>query len=43
MTDDNEEFSGTMPIAERQRFDVGALDAYLRQHLDGYQGPLTVE
>ncbi|MFT4103166.1 MAG: phosphotransferase [Burkholderiaceae bacterium] len=43
MTDKNETFTGTMPIAERQRFDVGALDAYLRQHLDGYQGPLTVE
>ncbi|MFT3804094.1 MAG: phosphotransferase family protein [Burkholderiaceae bacterium] len=43
MTDKNEDFTGTMPIAERQRFDVGALDAYLRQHLDDYRGPLTVE
>ncbi len=34
------EFTGTMPIQEHQRFDVGALESYLRKH--GLSGPLTV-
>jgi aminoglycoside phosphotransferase (APT) family kinase protein len=39
-----EEMMGTKPVSERQRFDVDALDAYLRQHVAGYPGgPLTVE
>ena len=38
-----EEFIGTQPVAERQRFDVAALDAYLSDHIDGFEGPLTVE
>ena len=36
-------FTGTMPVAERQRFDVAALEAYLRTRIDGFSGPLTVE
>lgn len=35
--------TGTKPVAESHAFDVGALDAYLRQHLPAYQGPLEVE
>lgn len=36
-------FTGTMAVAERQRFDVDALAAYLRDHIDGFAGPVTVE
>jgi aminoglycoside phosphotransferase (APT) family kinase protein len=38
-----EEFIGTQPVAERQRFDVARLEAYLTEHVDGFAGPLTVE
>jgi aminoglycoside phosphotransferase (APT) family kinase protein len=39
-----EEMMGTGPVSARQGFDVDALDAWLRQHVDGYQGgPLGVE
>ena len=39
-----EEMMGTKPVSERQRFDVEALDAYMRAHVEGYAGgPLTAE
>ncbi|MEJ0044945.1 MAG: phosphotransferase [Rhodospirillales bacterium] len=38
-----EEFIGTMPVAEKQRFDEAALARYLAQHVEGYSGTLTVE
>src|SRR5215212_5741735 len=39
-----EEMMGTKPVSERQKFDVLALDRYMRQHVDGYTGgPLAVE
>jgi aminoglycoside phosphotransferase (APT) family kinase protein len=38
-----EQFIGTMPVAEKQRFDLASLDAYLRSHVDGYGGALEVE
>lgn len=38
-----EQFVGTSPVQERHRFDVAALDAYLRGHVQGYGGPLVVE
>lgn len=38
-----EEFVGTMPIAERQKFDEGALARYLEAHVEGFEGPLGVE
>src|SRR3954467_6231062 len=39
-----EEMMGTKPVSERQKFDVDALDAYMRQHVEGYPGgPLTAE
>ena len=41
--DKQEANSGTRPVSGSNAFDVAALDAYLRQHLDGYAGPLTVE
>jgi aminoglycoside phosphotransferase (APT) family kinase protein len=42
---DNEDFQGTMPVADAQRFDVAALERYLRRHVDGFTtaGPLVVE
>lgn len=38
-----EEFMGTMPVSERQKFDLGALQDYLRQHVEGYSGELAIE
>jgi aminoglycoside phosphotransferase (APT) family kinase protein len=39
----SDQFSGTMAVAEKQRFDVGALEEYLRGHIDGFKGPVQVE
>src|SRR3972149_10461788 len=36
-------FIGTMPVAEKQRFDVVRLEDYLRAHVDGFSGTLEVE
>ena len=36
-------FVGTMPVSERHRFDVAALEAWLRDNLPGFRGPLEVE
>ena len=38
-----EEFMGTRPVSERQRFDVGAMQAYMRAHVEGFSGDLSVE
>ena len=38
-----EQFIGTKPVAEKQRFDVAGLETYLRAHVDGYSGALEVE
>src|ERR1700744_5287511 len=38
----DEEFSGTKPVEERHRIDEVNLDAWMRDHVEGYQGPLTV-
>jgi aminoglycoside phosphotransferase (APT) family kinase protein len=39
-----EEMMGTKPVSERQRFDVEALGAYLREHIAGFpQGEVSVE
>ena len=35
--------TGTRPVAEQHRFDTAALETYLRQHLPGFEGPLSVE
>ena len=39
----SEQFVGTMPVQERQRFDVALLVAWMRQHVAGFAGPITVE
>ncbi len=38
-----EEFIGTKPVSERQKFDVAALQAYMREHIPGFSGELQVE
>jgi aminoglycoside phosphotransferase (APT) family kinase protein len=42
MTED-QEFQGTMPVREAHRFDIGALELYLRGRIEGFAGPVTVE
>ncbi len=39
----HEQFIGTKPVDERHRFDSGRLESYLREHVEGFSGPLTVE
>ncbi len=36
-------FSGTKPVADALKFDQAALDAWMAENVDGYAGPLTVE
>jgi aminoglycoside phosphotransferase (APT) family kinase protein len=36
-------FTGTKPVAENQKFDVGALETYLRANVEGFSGALAVE
>ena len=36
-------FSGTGDVRDGHEFDGDALESYLRQHIDGFAGPLTVE
>jgi aminoglycoside phosphotransferase (APT) family kinase protein len=43
MTDTTEQNTGTRPVAESHRFDVGALERHLAAHLPGFAGPLSVE
>ena len=38
----DEEFSGTQPVEERHRIDEARLDGWMRENVEGYQGPLTV-
>jgi aminoglycoside phosphotransferase (APT) family kinase protein len=35
-------FSGTKEVSERLRFDVGLLESYLREHVKGFAGPITL-
>jgi aminoglycoside phosphotransferase (APT) family kinase protein len=39
----SELFVGTKPVEERHRIDPGALEAWLREHVDGYSGPIEIE
>lgn len=36
-------FIGTREVGDKHQFDVGALGSWLAGHLDGFEGPLTVE
>jgi aminoglycoside phosphotransferase (APT) family kinase protein len=40
--DRQREFSGVRPVREAHRLDVGALEAYLREVIAGFEGPLEV-
>jgi len=35
-------FSGTKEVSDRLRFDAGRLEAYLRDHVQGFAGPVAV-
>jgi aminoglycoside phosphotransferase (APT) family kinase protein len=37
------EFSGTKPVEDRHRFDEVRLNAWMRQNVEGYTGPLSVQ
>lgn len=39
----SEVFVGTMPVAERNRFDVASLERYLATEIEGFKAPLQVE
>jgi aminoglycoside phosphotransferase (APT) family kinase protein len=41
-TDRQNAFSGTREVAERLRFDAARLEAYLREHVAGFAGPVVV-
>src|SRR5437762_2482871 len=43
MADLNQTYAGTTAVRDQHRFDVGALDAYMREHVDGFKGPIAVE
>jgi aminoglycoside phosphotransferase (APT) family kinase protein len=38
-----EEFVGTKPVAESQKLDTAALADYLKAHVEGFSGDLTIE
>lgn len=37
------DFTGLGETPDHLKFDEGALDAYMRAHIDGYEGPLSVQ
>ena len=43
MSDAAQEFTGFGETPEHLKFDETALDAYMRDHVDGYAGPLSVK
>ncbi len=42
MASRQEQFEGTREVRAAHRFDPARLDEYLRSHLEGYAGPLTI-
>ena len=43
MADLNEAYIGTTAVRAQHRFDEGVLEKYLREHITGFRGPMTVE
>ena len=43
MADAQTQFSGTRPVAPQHAFDVARLAAFMRQHVQGFEGELAVE
>ncbi|MBL8490055.1 MAG: phosphotransferase, partial [Rhodocyclaceae bacterium] len=39
----SEKFSGTRPVAPQNAFDVGRLADWMKAHVDGFKGDLSVE
>jgi aminoglycoside phosphotransferase (APT) family kinase protein len=37
-----DDFMGTRPVAAAHAFDVSALERYLRDHVDDFEGPVDV-
>ena len=42
MSDDSTQFSGTMEVRERHKFDVASLEDYLKKNIVGFKGPFEV-
>jgi aminoglycoside phosphotransferase (APT) family kinase protein len=42
MSSRTEQFTGTMPVRDAHRFDVGSLERYLRASVDGFTGTIEV-
>ncbi|MFN3371716.1 MAG: phosphotransferase family protein [Sphingomonadaceae bacterium] len=42
MSDRQAQFSGTSEVREQHRFDEGALAAWMRENVEGFEGPLEV-
>jgi aminoglycoside phosphotransferase (APT) family kinase protein len=42
MSELDDAFTGTKPVADALAFDEAALDLWMREHADGYAGPLSV-
>jgi aminoglycoside phosphotransferase (APT) family kinase protein len=38
-----EEFTGTMPVREQHRFEPARLEAWMKDHVAGFNGPLDIE
>jgi len=39
----SDQFIGVKPVEERHRIDAGRLEDFLKQHLEGFRGPLEIE
>ncbi len=39
----SEQFTGVKPVEERHRIDAGRLGDFLKQHMEGFRGPLEIE
>jgi aminoglycoside phosphotransferase (APT) family kinase protein len=40
---ESQDFTGTMPVIERHRFETGRLAEWMAQHVEGFRGTLEVE
>lgn len=43
MSSDYDHFVGTRQVSDKHAFDIAALQAWLQEHLAGFEGPLSVE
>ncbi len=40
---ESHDFAGTMPVTEKNRFDTDRLVAWMKEHVEGFRGPLEIE